>query len=59
MSKKYEYRIVETLKSKWGTFAADENESMLTGLGLEGWRLIKINMIGTKLYFFVEREIEL
>lgn len=59
MSKKYEYRIIETVTNKWGTFSNDENESLLTGMGLEGWRLLKIQQIGVKLYFFVEREIEL
>jgi len=59
MPKKYEYRIVETLTNKWGTFSKDENEALLTGLGLDGWRLYEIRLIGAKLYFFVEREIEL
>ena len=40
MAKKYEYRIIETLVNKWGVFHRDDNESMLTGLGLEGWKLV-------------------
>lgn len=59
MSKKYEYRIVETLTNKWGVFAPEENESLLTGMGLEGWRLFQVQLVGAKLYFFVEREIEI
>lgn len=59
MPKKYEYRIVESLVSKWGSFDKEKNETLLTGMGLEGWQLTKIHFIGAKLYFFVEREIEL
>lgn len=59
MSKKYEYRIVETLVNKWGVFAREENESLITGMGLEGWKMLNLQMIGPKLYFIVEREIEI
>lgn len=59
MSKKYEYRIVETVTNKWGTFPIEENESLLTGLGLEGWRLFEIRLLSDKLCYIMEREIEL
>ena len=59
MAKKYEYRIVETLANKWGLFNVEANETLLTGLGLEGWKLVDMHIIGSKHYFFVEREIEL
>lgn len=58
MTKKYEYRIFESLVNKWGSFNIEENETMLTSLGLEGWKLVNTHYIGTKICFFLEREIE-
>lgn len=62
--KRYEYKIVRaTPKSKWQSeIDIDANESILIGLGLEGWELVQVyqqeqnnGLKGT--LFFVKREL--
>lgn len=54
--KKYEYKYVKTeaTRSTGGTQKAiDDDEVMLTGYGLDGWRVN--SLVGT--YYLLEREI--
>lgn len=59
MKKKYEYRIEEMVLSKWNVFSIEDNESLLIGLGLDGWRLSQISSTGGKFCYIFEREIDL
>lgn len=58
--KKYEYKVIAPERNKFsGSFNAEKNEAILTGLGLDGWRFIdKIQYGGTTSYLIFEREIE-
>lgn len=57
--KKYEYKIVDIEKKKYsGMLDIEATEVLLTGYGMDGWRVVQpISYDGTVYQFLLEREI--
>ncbi len=56
--RKYEYRIIEAEMKNY-VFDPEANEALLTGHGLDGFRLVKIEKDAQymKVWFYLEKEI--